>query len=96
MGVVLGSIENGAQPVGTRSNGPPPLQVDKGRPLLLDDSVATEPQVRLPKLICYDCHGNYREESLAFAMPEWRLPAPIVMEDQPGMSMMKRMSPRRR
>ncbi len=42
----------------------PPLTVDKSAPLLLDDTPAKATPA-LPRLICYDCHGNFREEPLA-------------------------------
>ncbi|MFA6563075.1 MAG: cytochrome c3 family protein [Verrucomicrobiia bacterium] len=44
---------------------PPPLKVDKSAPLLLDDAPAAKTAPALPRLICYDCHGNFREELLA-------------------------------
>ncbi|MFZ2643010.1 MAG: cytochrome c3 family protein [Verrucomicrobiia bacterium] len=40
---------------------PPPLKVDKSAPLLLDDAPAKTAPVS-PKLICYDCHGTFRED----------------------------------
>jgi len=40
---------------------PPPLKVDKSAPLLLDDAPAKATPAA-PKLICYDCHGTFRED----------------------------------
>jgi len=44
---------------------PPPLKVDKNAPLLLDDAPAAKATPALPRLICYDCHGNFRDEPLS-------------------------------
>jgi len=44
---------------------PPPLKVDKSAPLLLDDAPAAKAPPALPRLICYDCHGNFRDEPLS-------------------------------
>lgn len=51
------------------------MQVDKDAPLLLDDPEPVKPPTQksaakspaVPRLICHDCHGNFREESLAVA-----------------------------
>jgi formate-dependent nitrite reductase cytochrome c552 subunit len=43
---------------------PPPLTVDRKAPLLLDDAPAAKAPVLL-QLICYDCHGNFRDESFS-------------------------------
>lgn len=40
---------------------PPPLKVDKSAPLLLDDAPAKKTPAS-PKLICYDCHGTFRDD----------------------------------
>lgn len=45
----------------------PPLKVDKNAPLLLDDAPAAKASPALPRLICYDCHGNFREEPFSLA-----------------------------
>jgi hypothetical protein len=64
----------GADPASNSPARPlPPLKVDKDAPLLLDhpdtavpgSTKGTPPTGPTPVLICYDCHGNYREESLA-------------------------------
>lgn len=45
---------------------PPPLKVDKSAPLLLDDpATAAKPAAAAPRIICHDCHGNFREELLS-------------------------------
>jgi hypothetical protein len=48
---------------------PPPLKVDKKAPLLLDSRPpAPPPKSKLPagrRLICFDCHGNFRQEPFA-------------------------------
>jgi RNase P subunit RPR2 len=46
---------------------PPPLKVDKNAPLLLDDAPAAKAAPALPRLICYDCHGNFRDEPFSLA-----------------------------
>ena len=46
----------------------PPLVIDKGAPLLLDDAPKTKAKGKDPLLInesCYVCHNNYKEEPFA-------------------------------
>ena len=63
---VSGARSTAAEPEAKK---PPPLKVDKGAPLLLDEPTA--PVKKNPKAAdneaCHVCHGNYREDAFVKA-----------------------------
>jgi hypothetical protein len=58
--------EEGDKP---KSDGPPPLVIDRSAPLLLDDAPLEKPDKNQGPMAdnsaCFVCHGNYEEEKLA-------------------------------
>ena len=64
------AIAIAAEKAEKKSGGPPPLKVDKGAPLLLDEPAKKDPGA-VPEgpvadnSACHVCHTNYQEEPLA-------------------------------
>lgn len=69
----------------SRTSEPPPLVVDKNKPLLLDETAETEKvttEAEAKNATCYVCHANYTDETLA----QWHAKANISCADCHGES----------
>jgi len=71
-GLVVTSTAQAAENEDQKPKGPPPLVVDKGSPLLLDEPPEVDP-LAVPlgpvadNSACFVCHANYEEEEFAHA-----------------------------